>query len=48
MTEFDYIVVNRDFDQALAEFEAIFDGRGEASRPDQPELAALVQELIGT
>jgi guanylate kinase len=46
--EFDYIVVNRDFDQALAEFEAIFDGHGEASRPDRPELAALVQELIGT
>jgi guanylate kinase len=46
--EFDYIVVNRDFDQALAELEAVFDGRGEANRPDRPELAALVRELIGT
>ncbi|MGE3394864.1 MAG: guanylate kinase [Steroidobacteraceae bacterium] len=46
--EFDYVVVNRDFDQALAELEAIFDGRGEASRPDRPELAALVKELTGT
>ncbi len=46
--EFDYVVVNRDFDQALAELDAIFDGRGEASRPDRPELAPLVQELIGT
>ena len=46
--EFDYVVVNRDFDQALAELEAIFDGRGEASRPDRPGLAPLVNELIGT
>jgi len=46
--EFDYIVVNRDFDRALAELEAVFDGRGEASRPDRPELAGLVKELIGT
>jgi len=46
--EFDYIVVNRDFDQALAELAAIFDGHGEASRPDRPELAGLVKELIGT
>lgn len=46
--EFDYIVVNRDFDRALAELEAIFDGRGEASRPDRPGLAPLVKELIGT
>ena len=46
--EFDYVVVNGDFDQALAELEAIFDGRGEASRPDRPGLAPLVKELIGT
>ncbi len=46
--DFDYIVVNRDFDQALAELEAIFDGRGEASRPDRPGLADLVKGLVGT
>jgi guanylate kinase len=46
--EFDYIVVNRDFDQSLAELEAIFDGRGEASRTDRPELPDLAKELIGT
>jgi guanylate kinase len=46
--EFDYVVVNRDFEQALAELTAVFDGRGEASRPDQPGLAPVVQELIGT
>ena len=44
--EFDYVVVNRDFDQALAELEAIFDGRGEASRQDRPGLAELVNQLL--
>ncbi len=46
--EFDYVVVNRDFDQALAELEAIFDGRGDASRPDRPGLAGLADGLLGT
>jgi len=46
--DFDYVIVNRDFDQALAELEAIFDGHGEASRPDRPGLAALLNELLGT
>ena len=46
--DFDYVIVNRDFDQALAELEAIFDGHGEASRPDRPGLAALLDELLGT
>lgn len=46
--EFDYVVVNRDFDQALAELEAIFDGRGEASRHDRPGLVPLVQELTAS
>jgi len=44
--EFDFVVVNRDFDQALAELEAIFDGRGEASRRDRPGLAELVNQLL--
>ncbi len=46
--DFDYVVVNREFQPALAALEAIFDGRGEASRPDRPELAALSRELLGT
>jgi len=46
--EFDYVVVNRDFEQALAALEAIFDGRGEASRSDRPGLEALVAELLGS
>jgi guanylate kinase len=45
--EFDYVIVNRDFDQALAELEAIFEGRGGKSRPDRPELAGLSRELLG-
>ena len=44
--EFDYVVVNREFDAALAELEAIFDGNGMASRPDRPELAVLAEELL--
>jgi guanylate kinase len=45
--EFDYVVVNGDFDQALAQLEAIFDGHGEASRADRPGLPARVKELLG-
>jgi guanylate kinase len=45
--EFDYVIVNRDFEQALGELEAVFEGRGEASRRDRPELAALARELLG-
>jgi guanylate kinase len=46
-SEFDYVIVNRDFDQALGELEAVFEGRGEASRRERPELAALARELLG-
>jgi guanylate kinase len=46
--DFDYVIVNRDFDCALAELEAIFDGRGEASRRERPGLEALTRELLGT
>ena len=46
--EFDHVIVNSDFDQALTELEAVFDGRGEASRRDRPELLALTRELLGT
>ena len=46
--DFDYVIVNRDFDAALAELEAIFDGHGEASRVDRAELEGLTRELLGT
>ncbi len=45
--DFDYIVVNRDFDRALADLEAIFDGRGEAARRDRPGLEAELQAILG-
>jgi guanylate kinase len=44
--EFDFVIVNGDFDEALAELEAIFDGRGQASRQDRPGLAELVNQLL--
>jgi len=44
--EFDYVIVNRDFDEALGRLEAIFDGRGEASRRDRPGLAGLAAGLL--
>jgi guanylate kinase len=46
--DFDFVIVNRDFDRALAELEAICDGHGEASRRDRPGLADLARELVGT
>jgi len=45
--DFDYVVVNRDFEAALADLEAVLDGRGEALRADRPELGPLSRELIG-
>lgn len=45
--DFDYVIVNRDFDRALAELEAVFDGRGEACRRDRPGLAELADGLLG-
>jgi guanylate kinase len=46
--DFDYVIVNRDFDAALAGLEAIFDGRGEDSRAGRPELEPLARELLGS
>jgi guanylate kinase len=46
--DFDYVIVNREFDAALAELEAIFDGRGEDSRAGRPELETLARELLGS
>lgn len=43
--EFDYVVVNADFVQALAELRAIVRGQGEALRSGRAELAPLVREL---
>ena len=43
--EFDFVVVNDDFETALAGLQAIVHGRGEASRRDRPGLAALAGDL---
>ena len=46
--EFDYIVVNDDFETALAELASIVHGQGEALRLDaqRKHLAALIAELM--
>jgi len=44
--EFDYVVVNDDFERAVAELGAILDGRGEAWRADRPELAPVAAALL--
>jgi guanylate kinase len=44
--EFDYIVVNDNFDRALEDLTHIVDSKGEALRADRPELAPLLCELL--
>ena len=46
--EFDYVVVNDDFEQALAELQAIVAGDGSDCRRDRPGLGQLAAELTGT
>ncbi len=43
--EFDYVVVNDDFERALAELQAIVAGDGHASRRDRPGLTEVAAEL---
>ena len=45
-TEFDYIIINDDLNQAVAELEAVFAGEGEAFSTDNPELRAKVGEIL--
>ena len=44
--EFDYIVVNDDFDRATADLESIVAGQGEHLRRDRPDLQALLAKLL--
>ncbi|HVH84736.1 MAG TPA: guanylate kinase, partial [Steroidobacteraceae bacterium] len=44
--EFDYVVVNDDFDKAVADLRRIIAGQGEDLRSDRPELKALLGELL--
>ena len=43
--EFDHVVVNDEFERALAELQDIVDRRGEATRADRSGLAALAARL---
>jgi guanylate kinase len=44
--EFDYIVVNDDFERATQDLEAIVTGQGEHLRRDRPELRELLARLL--
>jgi guanylate kinase len=44
--EFDYVVVNDNFDRALEDLAGIVDSRGEHLRADRPELLPLLAELL--
>ena len=46
--EFDYVVVNDDFDRAVEDLRRIVAGQGAALRSDRPELAPLLAELLAT
>ena len=46
--EFDYVVVNDDFEQALAELQRIIQGAGETSRAGRPGLAELADGLAAS
>ncbi len=45
--DFDYVVVNDDFEEAVTGLQAIVAGHGEASRRDRPGLAMLAGQLSG-
>ena len=45
-SEFDYVVVNDDFQEAQGELSAIINGRGQASRADRPALKSVVSALL--
>lgn len=46
-SEFDYVVVNDRFDQAVEDLAAIIAGHGEALRKDRPSIRPLLRELLG-
>jgi guanylate kinase len=43
--EFDYVVVNDDFERALGDLQAIVAGRGDHLRSARPELESFVEKL---
>lgn len=45
-SEFGYVVVNDDFERAVADLESIVEGRGNGLRADRPELQPLLANLL--
>jgi len=45
--EFNYVVVNDNFDRAVADLASIVEGHGERLRADRPDLQPLIAELVG-
>jgi guanylate kinase len=45
--EFNYVVVNDDFDRAVDDLVHIVEGRGHALDAHRPELGPLLKELVG-
>ena len=46
-TEFDYVVVNDNFERALADLANIIDGHGATLKAGRPELRPLLADLLG-
>jgi guanylate kinase len=44
--EFDYVIVNDDFERAVEDLTRIVDSRGEELRADRPALKPLIAELL--
>jgi len=45
--EFDYVVVNDDFERATADLDAIVSGKAESLRADRAQLKPLIANLLG-
>jgi guanylate kinase len=45
--EFDYVIINDDLDQAVADLEAVLGGDGAASATENADFRARVAEIIG-
>lgn len=45
--EFDYVIVNEHFQDALADLERVIAGRGEGLRAERPQLRPLLGRLLG-
>ncbi|HEY0684407.1 MAG TPA: guanylate kinase [Steroidobacter sp.] len=45
--EFDFVVVNDEFERATGDLETIVAGLGDALRRDRPELQTLIRRLLG-